>query len=79
MSKTVKYNELNKYIIKCKRMANINDDETKYQSGDEEHNLAELKEELRFLFESRENVDIEEIGNYLKSEYRNFKSVEPIV
>ena len=75
----MKYNELNKYIIKCRRRANFNDDETKYPSGDEEHNLAELKEELRFLFESRENVDIEDIENYLKSEYRNFKSVEPIV
>jgi len=75
----MKYNELNKYIIKCKRRANINDDETKYPSGDEEHNLAELKKELIVLFETRENVSVEEIENYLKSKFRNFKSVEPIV
>ena len=75
----MKYNELNKYIVKCKRMATVDDDEARYPSSDEEHNLAELKKELIVLFESRENVSVEEIENYLKSKFRNFKSVEPIV
>lgn len=78
MTKTMKFNELNKYIVKCSRIANIDDDETRYPSGDEEHNLAELKEELRFLFESCEDVDVSKISAYLKSVFCDFKSVEPI-
>ncbi len=78
MSKTMKYNELNKYNVKCKRMANVNDSETSYPSGDEEHNLADYEEELTSLFVSHEDVDIEEIEKYLKLEFSNFKSVEPI-
>ena len=74
----MKYNELNKYIVKCKWMAYEVEDEMKHPSGDVERNLAEFKEELKFLFESSEDVDIIVISAHLKSVYRNFISVEPI-
>lgn len=78
MSKNMKFDELNKYIVKCKRTANIDDDVTRYPSGDEEQNLSELKEELKNLFESRENVDIEDVKRYLQSVFIDFINVEPI-
>lgn len=80
MSKTMKYNELNKYIVKCKRMANVNDDETSYPSGDEERNLADYENELKPLFESKEEVDIKIIVDFLKEKesFKNIISIEPI-
>lgn len=77
--------ELNKYIVKCKVMAdtisddnNANDDEMNHPSDYGDCPLTDYKEELKALFESREDVDIEEIEMYLKSEFSNIKSVEPI-
>lgn len=76
----MKYNELNKYIVKCKWEANVYGvgDEISCPSGDKEHNLADFKEELKVLFESCEDVDIKEISAHLKSVFRDFKSIEPI-
>lgn len=74
----MKYNELDKYIVLCKWMANANDDEIKIPSGDVEQNLADYGEDLKSLFESSEDVDIKVIETYLKSNFCNIISVEPI-
>lgn len=77
--------ELNKYIVKCEVMAdtitddeNVNHDEMNHPSDYGDCPLTDYIEELKALFESREDVDIEEIEKYLKSEFSNIKSVEPI-
>lgn len=74
----MKYNELNRYIVKCKWMANVNNDKASNPSDDDEQNLADYEEELKPLFELCEDVDIKEIVMHLKSEFRNIKSIESI-
>lgn len=81
----MRFSELNKYIVKCKVMAdtisdddNANDDEMKHPSNYGDYPLTDYEEELKPLFESREDVDLKEIVAHLKSEFCNIKCVEPI-
>lgn len=74
----MRYNELNKYKVRCKIPADEGDiinrsSETGYDL------LSDYEEELKSFFESDKDVDIETVKNHLKTKYSYIESVEPII
>lgn len=73
----MKYNELNNYKVRCRFLADEGDIiDRSSESGYDL--LSDYNEEIKTLFESHEEVDIKTIEDYLKSEFSNIISIEPL-
>lgn len=73
----MKYNELKRYKVICKIAADEYEVKN-HQSGAGDDLLSDYKEELKELFESREEVNIKIIEDYLKSKHSYISSIAPI-
>ena len=73
----MKYNELNRFKVRYKIPAD--EGEIKNRSSESGYDLLpDYNEELKPLFESKEEIDIKIIENYLKSKYSYIDYIEPI-
>lgn len=73
----IKYNELNKYKVRCKIPAD--EGEIINRSSESGYDiLSDYDEELKPLFESKEEIDIKTIEDCLESKYSYIDYIEPI-
>lgn len=73
----MKYNELNKYKVRCKIAADVENSEN-HSSESGYDVLSDYDEVLRPLFESKEEISIKTIEDYLIQKFSYIASVEPI-